>query len=228
MAADAVDTQKKPTAISTSPALTTLVVPIRWTIRGDDHRGDGDRHRDRERAQAGLERRVAADELEVLGDEEDEAEEGEERGGDRRARRGEPPVAEDAHREHRVLDPQLPRRRSPTSEDGGGTEADQRRPGSSHPHSGASMIVNTSVPIAAIDRIRPRQSSVGASASRDSGTSSSVATNTIDDDRHVDEEHRAPPVVLEQPAADDRPGGDGDAAAPRSRCRWPSPARRAR
>ena len=39
-----------------------------------------------------------------------------------------------------------------------------------HPHSGASMIVNTRAPIAPIDRSTPPTSSRGAVASRDSGT----------------------------------------------------------
>ncbi len=48
----------------------------------------------------------------------------------------------------------------------------------SQPHCGASMIVNTSVPMAAIDSTRPSPSSAGASASFDSGTSRHAATKT--------------------------------------------------
>ena len=49
--------------------------------------------------------------------------------------------------------------------------------GSSQPHSGASMMVNTSVVIAAIDSTIPPRSRRGAPASFDSGTSTTVATS---------------------------------------------------
>ncbi len=73
--------------------------------------------------------------------------------------------------------------------------------GSSQPHSGASMMLNTSVVIAAIDSTMPPMSRRGAPASFDSGTRTTTATQRDDHDGHVDEEDRAPPEVLEQPAA---------------------------
>src|SRR5262245_36783640 len=47
-----------------------------------------------------------------------------------------------------------------------------------HPHSGASMIVNTSAVIAAIDSAAPNLSSGGALRSRDSGTTLQAAIAT--------------------------------------------------
>ena len=68
------------------------------------HRADADRQRHRQQVHAGRQRPVAPDELEVLRDQEDEAEQGEERDGHRAAGRAEPHVAEQPHVEHRVAD----------------------------------------------------------------------------------------------------------------------------
>ncbi len=57
---------------------------------------------DRQQPHAGLECAVALDELEVLGDDEDEAEQGQEAGGHGEAAAGEPPVREHRHVEHRM------------------------------------------------------------------------------------------------------------------------------
>ncbi len=69
---------------------------------GPRYRSGAHRQRHREQANAGGERAVAPDELEVLGHQEDEAEQGEERHRDRAAGRAEPQVAEEPHIEHRV------------------------------------------------------------------------------------------------------------------------------
>ena len=66
--------------------------------------------------------------------------------------------------------------------------------------------------MAVIERNRPPRSSRGASRSRDSGTSRHAGDGDHEGDRHVDEEDRAPPEVLEQPAADDRAERHGHAA----------------
>ena len=51
--------------------------------------------------------------------------------------------------------------------------------GSAQPHSGASMIVNTRVVMAAMERKTPGRSSRGASCSRDSGMRRHAATATM-------------------------------------------------
>jgi hypothetical protein len=67
---------------------------LRWT--------EGDAHRHRQDAQPGLQRAVAAQELEVLRDEEDEAEQREEGDGDGQRGCGEAPVGEQPEVEHRL------------------------------------------------------------------------------------------------------------------------------
>ena len=78
---------------------------------GADHRGDGDAQRHRQDPGAGGEGAVAADELEVLRDQEDEPEQREEGDRHRAAGRAEPAVAEQRHVEHRVRRTPLARRR---------------------------------------------------------------------------------------------------------------------
>ena len=51
------------------------------------------------------------------------------------------------------------------------------------------------------------------------------ADDAEDGDRDADEEDRAPPEVLEDGAAGQRPARDGDARRSRPRCRWPGRAR---
>ena len=77
---------------------------------GADDRPDTDRQGHRQQVDTGRERPVAPDgQLEVLGHEEDEAEQREERNRDRHARRAEPHVAEEPDVEHRSADPAFPR-----------------------------------------------------------------------------------------------------------------------
>ena len=73
--------------------------------RGDDHR----HRRPREDAQPGAERRVALHGLEELGEQEDRAEHPEAHQHRPDVRERERAVAEEAHRQHRVLGAQLPR-----------------------------------------------------------------------------------------------------------------------
>ena len=73
--------------MSSSPVVTTRRVPDLERHHRGDRRGDGGDDGERQRVHAGRQRRVALDELEVLGDEEDEAEEAEERHRDGEPRR---------------------------------------------------------------------------------------------------------------------------------------------
>ena len=96
-----------------------------WQAAGDDdlvadpHRelgrraidADGDRERHGQDADAGAQRRVALEELEVLGDQEHEPGQREERDRDRSARRGEAQVAEQATGRASGRAPCAPRRR---------------------------------------------------------------------------------------------------------------------
>ena len=75
---------------------------------GPEDRGDGHEGRDGEQPEAGGQRPVAFEELEVLGDEEDESREREEGDRDRCAGGGEAEVAEQAQVEHRLRGPPLP------------------------------------------------------------------------------------------------------------------------
>ena len=101
--------------------------------RPERHHG-GDRREDRrhdgegQRVHAGRQRRVALDELEVLGDEEDEAEEAEERHRDRQRTAGEARDLEDPHVEQRPLGAQLEQGER-RQQDGRRGEARQRRRG---------------------------------------------------------------------------------------------------
>ena len=73
------------------------------------------------------------------------------------------------------------------------------------------MIDHTSEPSATIDSTAPTQSMRCAIALRDFGTRNAPAIERADHDRHVHDEHRAPPEVVEQEAAGDRPERDRDA-----------------
>ena len=94
------------------------------------------------------------------------------------------------------------------------------------PASGASMMVHVSRPSMAIDTAIPGLSSGGTCGSRDSGTNADCHRDGHGRDRDHRPEDALPGEVLEQPAADDRSGGDADsgrgtpdgrAAAARSR-----------
>ncbi len=141
-----------------------------------EERADGDAQRDRKDPQAGAQRRIVLEELEVLGDEEDEAGQREEGDRDRTARRREAQVAEEREVEHRVRSGGAPttRRRH------GDRRGERTRRWSApavHPRSGASMIVNTSAPMPTVDSTSPTTSSGGVDGSRDVGTNRMAATS---------------------------------------------------
>ena len=121
------------------PAATTRAVPSRCDgfarRAGADHQSE--RHRGHDRA--GLDRAVAVRELQVLGQREDAAEQGEERHADRRRADAEAGVAEEAEVEHRLGDPTLPPDERGQQHDARRQRSDHRRRRSS-PVSGASMI----------------------------------------------------------------------------------------
>ena len=91
-----------------------------------EHRRGAGRERDRQQPDAGLERLVAAQDLEVLRDQEDEAEEREERERDRGRGGAEAGVAEQPHVEQRVRGPAARRRRTPPTSADGDDEAGER------------------------------------------------------------------------------------------------------
>ena len=94
--------QPRATAWSAIPVARIGRPPIR-SARMPGDRGDDDRHpRPRQRAQAGLERAVALDDLEELGEQEDRAEHPEVHQQRDRVRGAEGAAAEEAHRQHRV------------------------------------------------------------------------------------------------------------------------------
>ena len=99
---------------------------------GGDRREDRRHDREGQRVHAGRQRRVALHELEVLGDQEDEAEEAEERHRDGERTAGEAGDLEDPHVEQRPLGAQLEQRER-RQQDGGGGEAGQRRPATPSP-----------------------------------------------------------------------------------------------
>src|SRR5262249_34340445 len=125
---------------------------------------DGEGGGDGQEADAGPERRVALDELEVLRDQEGEAGEGEEGDGDGDAGGGEAQGAEQADGEHRAGDapPDVDEKGEEGRAGGGGGEP--------HPQWGAWMMLRIKVPIPTLERKSPRQSMGGAAGSRDVGT----------------------------------------------------------
>ena len=110
MAASTVDAHASPAANIARPPLTTTVVPIRSTMRGPSVLPSAIETRHRQQPDTGLECAVALDELEVLGDDEDEAEQSEEACGDGEASAREPAVGEHRHVEHRMRAATLPHR----------------------------------------------------------------------------------------------------------------------
>src|SRR6185437_1883627 len=103
-----VEATKKPAPISIKPAGTTILVPRRRAKIGaagaaaPTPRAKGSVRRPAEKGA------IAVDELEVLGDQEDKAEQAEERDGDREAGGAEADVAEQGDVEHRLADAALP------------------------------------------------------------------------------------------------------------------------
>ena len=91
--ASTVDAQASPAAKMARPAATTAVRADLVHHSRPEHTGDRDRDGDRQQPHARLECAVGLDELEVLGDDEDEAEQREEARGHRQAAAGEPAIA---------------------------------------------------------------------------------------------------------------------------------------
>ena len=80
---------------------------------------------------------------------------------------------------------------------------------------GASMMAQTRLTSPTIERTAPSDVERRASRGRGtSGTRRAPSTRATIDHRDVDQEDRAPPEVLEQPAAGDRAEGDGHAGRP--------------
>ena len=172
-----------------------------------------DRHR--QRAEAGLQRRVAADVLQVEGVEQQEARRARRtRDGDQR-RAGERRAAEEAQVDQRLAAARLvdderrrarPRRRrtarrlrrAPAACGALDDRVGERRQDDDHEH--------------LADRVEPPRAAAPATPAR-TARSSTIAASA---DRHVDPEDRAPADGLRQRAADDRPErqADADDAAP--------------
>ena len=179
---------------------------LRGQRRAHDHRPGVGQH-----AHAGRRRRVAEHELQVLRRQEQEPEEGEEQHHDRGARRGEARVRGTGARRAaarrraaatRRTRPARRRRSAPAASTGADVQ----------PFDGASMTAHTSATRPAPDSAAPVQSMRRATGSRDSGTSSRARRRPRSrDQRHVDEEDRSPPEVVEQQAADDRAERDAEA-----------------
>lgn len=130
---------QNPTPISARPEATTTLVPMRRAKPSAERGGHHRRGCEGERVHAGCEGVVAPHELEVLGDEEDEPEQGEEADRDGGAGGGEAGVGEDAHVEQRLGDPTLPGHEGAEQDDGGDEPA--MVSGSVQPRCGASMTV---------------------------------------------------------------------------------------
>jgi hypothetical protein len=163
-------------------------------------------------AEAPAPRGVAEHELEDLGEQEQGPEQAEEdqRHRDRGGR--EAWVAEHLERHHRVLAAQLPGDERGEQRDGGGEDAERggRRPAAFGRLNQA--VGQRDEPGERQDRsdgVEPR----GALRVR-GGDERASGDQRDDHDRDVDEEHRAPAEVLQQPAAEGRADGDGEAADP--------------
>ena len=106
-------TPTRPTATSSSPADAD---PVGAEAGDELRRLRGDRHhhdRDRQQPHGGAERRVAEHALQVLGEQEERPEHGEEHERDAARRHGEAGVLEQAQVEHRVAVAPLPEARTP-------------------------------------------------------------------------------------------------------------------
>jgi len=152
---------------------------------------------------------VAPYDLEVLGDEEDEAEQAEERQRHRAARGGEARVAEEAYVEQRVGAPALPEheRRKRRRGHRVAPEGGHRRPSVARRLDGR--------PDQHADGDDRADGTEGVEAA--GGTVAGLREQAPPGDqgesceRHVHPEHRAPRVVLKQQATADRADGDGEA-----------------
>ena len=171
----------------------------------------GDRHHqgDGGESQPGLQPCVAEDELQLLGDEEEGAEEGEEHEHDADARRREPGVAEELDLEHRVVGVQLPGDEGADDHEGGGEGAQDaavRPPVARDLDDAVDQGDEAEDRQCGPDRVHPGRR--GVLAVRDDEAPGDQAD---EDHRHVDQEHRAPPEVTEQGAAHHRADGDAEA-----------------
>ena len=211
----------------TSPIATTTLLPngapSAWTEEREDHQ----RGRLRDEDRAGLQRRVAEHRLQVLRQQEDRAEQREEHERDRaRSRRRTAGSGRSAGRASGSTTS------APTTknadEDRAPTTNAATISGDVQPWLGASMIAHSSAPRPTIDRTAPTGSSRGACGSLESGTKKIAEHERGDHDRHVDEEHRAPPEVLQQHAAGDRADSRRRARRRRPTRRWPWRARAGR
>ena len=153
------------------------------------------------RTSAGLDRGVPKDDLEVLGQQEQHAEEGQEGQGDRPAGRRESGVLEEPHVEHRVGVGQLPGQEG-DEQDGADAEGQQNR--------------RRLPPVGRALDDRPEQGPEGGDGEQGAarielgpgripgiGDEEVAADETEDDDGNVDKEHRSPPEMGEQHAPDD-------------------------
>ncbi|MEZ5137592.1 MAG: hypothetical protein R2711_02070 [Acidimicrobiales bacterium] len=173
-------------------------------LRSDGHHHEG--HRQLE--QAGLQRRVPEDQLEVLGHEEERAEHGEERQGHAARGDAEAAVAEQTEVEHRVASPVLPHGEQHEGDRGQGERAER--------------LARGPALVGALDdrvheRHEPDDAEQGAQEVEGllvgvlrAGYEGSAQDEGGDDHGHVHEEHRAPVEVLEQEARRHR--ADGGAA----------------
>ena len=153
---------------------------------------------------------VAEQHLQVLGQQEDRAEQAEVDGGHGDARAGEAGVAEHAEVEHRLGGARLVRGRSSAMHHDphrDGAERARRGPPSLPPR----ITPYTSAIRPTIDSAPPPRSRRRCTGSRDSGTHERDAREREHDHRDVHEEDRAPVEVLEQHAAGERAEGDADA-----------------
>ncbi len=188
---------------------TTSFAPIRSVMRADSGPATIRPAAIGQRAETGLERAVAEDALEVLGEEEDRPEQREEGQRDGDARGREAAVAEQRGVEHRRRGAPLP-----------GGERGQRRGGegepprtgpSVQPRSGASMIAHTSAVSPAVESAKPRHVERGRRRVAGLRHEEAPAQQRDRDHRQVDEEDPAPVACsTSQPPAT---GPDRDADA---------------
>ena len=190
----------------------------------DVRRVAGDRQQDERQRQHGhgsFERRALGDELQVLQDDEEEAERGEELDGDRQRAGGQAPKPEDARVEHRLAQPQLPEHEPDECDEADASAAIVS--GSSQPRSGPSMIPNTVPPTASerqdgADPVERRRSLVR--RARDDGD------DPDERDRrqgHIQAEERLPREELEQQCAAEEPEHRPAAGDPHPHADGPRP-----
>ena len=183
------------------------LVPRRTASRVPSGRSDRDGDRDGQQVHAGGQRAVGPDELEVLGHQEDEAGQGEERDGDRGAGGAEAHVREQPHVEHRLAGAALADDECDQQDSGAG-EPEQRRRRRPAPARSLDDGVDQQ-PHEAAGQDQARE--VQAVRRRVLRAGDEPRGQGDDGQRHRPErvEDARPAVVLEQEAAHDRPEGDG-------------------